>query len=286
MKYSIIFLFLFAFSFAEAQKSINDYKYVIVPKKFSGFKKENQHRTSTLVKHLLSEKGLNAVHEQNLPEDLKMNRCLGLEADIIDDSSMFTTKTIVSLKDCNGQEIIASQQGTSKKKEYIASYSEALTKALQSFDGLDYSYVSNTVDNKPITVSFENDIKQLETTQKKQELDKYQDPMQKRSPTREEQDLSQVKPRTSNAEKDKEQGAKTMDAPPSLYAQPINNGYQLVDSSPRIRFKMYKSAIADIYHATSMDKSITGIIYTKNEKWFFEYYANESVVVEELRIKF
>ena len=69
-----------------------------------------------------------------------------------------------------------------------------------------------------------------------------------------------------------------------LYAQEIQNGFQLVDSTPKIQLKIYKSAMPNVYLAKADDKD--GLVYTSDGKWFFEYYNDGAIVVEELDIKF
>ena len=70
----------------------------------------------------------------------------------------------------------------------------------------------------------------------------------------------------------------------SLFAQPITNGYQLVDTTPKVVLKMFKTSQPDYYTATSDSKN--GVVFKKNNEWFFEYYVNEKLVSEKLSIKF
>src|SRR5690606_5466586 len=111
-----------------AHAQLDPYKYIIVPKKFDAFNSENQYHTSTLVTTYLSAYGLTAVYDDALPLDLAENRCLGLIANILDDSSMFTTKLKVSLKNCQNQEVFTTREGKSKAKEFDVAYREALEK--------------------------------------------------------------------------------------------------------------------------------------------------------------
>ena len=167
MKNFFIYIFLTCFFLGHSQTDLNDYKYVIVPKKFDVFKKENQYQTSTLIKFLLTKKGFNAIYEDAIPEDLNENGCLGLRVALIDNSSMFSTKTEIQLKDCNRQEVFSTKVGTSKMKDYKGAYNEAIRRAFSSFDGITYDYVPkiDTNNDKPDTVSFKNDVKKLEPTE-------------------------------------------------------------------------------------------------------------------------
>src|SRR5690606_29612955 len=54
-----------------------------------------------------------------------------------------------------------------------------------------------------------------------------------------------------------------------LYAQEIPNGYQLVDSTPKILLKIFKSSVPNVYTAVGDDKN--GMVYNRDGKWFFEY---------------
>ena len=73
-------------------------------------------------------------------------------------------------------------------------------------------------------------------------------------------------------------------APPVLYAQQIPNGYQLVDSTPKIRLKIYSTSVPEVYIGAN-DKG-NGIVYKRGSQWYFEYYVSEKLEVEEFAIKF
>jgi len=296
---------------------LNEYKYIVVPKRLDGFKKDNQHQTSTLVKHLFANKGFEAVYENSLPEDLTKNRCLGLYVGLDDGSSTFTTNTILVLKDCTDKEVFVTQQGRSKKKEYKDAYKEALTEAFKSFDGVNYKYAVKSAKEEPITISFKNDVKKLE---EKPKLDTNQDPMVKQEATIDDQSYKNRSPVKSDIKKADEDPKKMIEQKATreeqrfkdhtpvqsdfkkaqssmgdskkmvnskqtiLYAQELSNGYQLVDSTPEIRFRIYKSSMPNVYLAKASSKD--GLVYTVDGKWFFEYSENGNLVVEELNIKF
>lgn len=69
-----------------------------------------------------------------------------------------------------------------------------------------------------------------------------------------------------------------------LFAQPIINGYQLVDGTPKIVLKIYKTSQQDSYTAVSETKN--GVVFKKGNDWIFEYYQNDTLVSEKLNIKF
>lgn len=70
----------------------------------------------------------------------------------------------------------------------------------------------------------------------------------------------------------------------NLYAQTTSNGYQLVDSTPKVIMKIYTTSIKDIYIAKVGDKQ--GIFILKDNLWYFEYYQNEKIISEKINVKF
>jgi hypothetical protein len=69
-----------------------------------------------------------------------------------------------------------------------------------------------------------------------------------------------------------------------LFAQPITNGFQLIDSTPRIWMKIYKTSSTTAFIAVK--ENIQGVLLLKNGEWFFEYYLNEQLISEKMTIKF
>jgi len=322
MKNTIAFLFLLMSTIGMAQEQLNDYKYIIVPKKFDGFKKENQHQTSTLVKYLFSEKGFLTAYEDDLPNELNNNRCLGLSVNLIDDSSMFTTKAGLALEDCQGREVFATKQGKSKEKEFKASFGEAIREAFASIDTFNYSYNGKAENSDPVTVSFGNDVKTMNKEEEQKSItaknrnamveqeatlenQSYKDNRPKPSDfkkgeekkkmveqvaTQEQQSYKDDTPKTSNFKKSEPVASKmpivskTQPINSVLYAQELPNGYQLVDSSPKIRLRIYESSLPNHYLAEG--ENTNGMVFEKDGKWFFEYYSGENLISEELDIKF
>jgi hypothetical protein len=75
-----------------------------------------------------------------------------------------------------------------------------------------------------------------------------------------------------------------MAAVSGLYAQPIANGYQLIDTTPKVIMKIYKTSDANIYIAHK--DSVLGVMLNKGGNWYFEYYQNEKLVPEKMEVKF
>lgn len=273
------------------QENLNEYKYIIIPKRLSEFKEENQYQTSTILKHEFGEKGFLAVYDDALPEDLLSNRCLGLEAFLNNNSSMFSTKLTIVLKDCKGQEVFTTKEAKNKIKEYSPAFREAIKEAMTSFDTLNYSYKEKLVDDKIITIRFKNDVKQLEeegaSLKKTTNMPKNVDAAVKQVATLTEQSYIDRTPVASDIKQapSKVKAAVT-DASITdvLYAQAIENGYQLVDSSPKVRMKLLTSSMKNVYMAQGDGKN--GILFQKGDAWVFEYYSGDKLVQEELNIKF
>ncbi|WP_298502001.1 hypothetical protein [uncultured Maribacter sp.] len=279
MKY-IIMLALFSFSFSSmAQSVFNNYKYIIVPKKFDNFKKENQYQTSTLVKYQLTQKGFTVVYEGSFPEELVFNRCLGLYAKLNDESSMFNTKVTMSFIDCNSKEVYVTLEGKSKEKEYKKSFVKAITEALNSVDGSNYKYIGKQ-NNAPLKVSFRNDVKTVPEKSREKKITIMQ------KATEDDQSYKNLEPKPSSY-KIVEPKMDSIDANlanQTLYAQEIKDGYQLVDSSPKIRLRILKTSIKDVFiveHAIN-----NGVVFKKDSIWYYEYYVSGKLVIEKLSIKF
>lgn len=69
-----------------------------------------------------------------------------------------------------------------------------------------------------------------------------------------------------------------------LYAQPITNGFQLVNTEPKVIYKIYNTTVKDYFIASKGD--LQGVLYAKDNQWFFEYYQNDKLISEQLEVKF
>ena len=124
-----------------AQNPLDSYKYIIVPKKFDFLKKENQYRVNSQTKYLFDSHGYTTVLKgEEYPDDLLSNPCLGLEANVIDESNTFTSKVRISLTNCQDQVVYTTEQGRSKEKDYAKSYSLALNNAFKSIEQMGYEF--------------------------------------------------------------------------------------------------------------------------------------------------
>lgn len=287
MKNFILLLLCAMFGYnGMAQAQLNNYKYIIVPTKFEAFKKANQHQTSTLIKYMLVENGFNAVYDNAMPIDLMGDRCLGLLLELKDDSSLFTTKVTLVLKDCLSNEVYTTKEGISKEKEYKAAYTEAIKECFQTLTGVGYKYEPEANNDRP-TISYKNDVKSV----KDEASESAPNPVVQQKATLEEQSYKSKEPVQSNITK--AENMSSMELPNVkyqtegtgvLYAQAIANGYQLVDSTPKITLKMYKTSQANVFIASGDVGN--GLVLKKGNKWYFEYYEGDKLMGQELNIKF
>lgn len=248
MKRSAYLLFLFFFLSLSlfAQENLNHYKYIIVPQKYAFLKQPNQYGLNVLTKELLENKGFAVFFDDaQLPAELTTNKCDGLIAEIFEKNSMFSTNLTLILKDCGGQVVFKSKEGKSREKEYSESYNLALQDAFISLNDFKYAYKAPSNQTpKPLAQEV---ISKVETTP------------------------NQATPISKQIEE-------------TLYAQPVANGYQLVDSSPKKVLALLKTSVPDYFIAST--ETVNGVLLKKNGDWFFEYYQNGQLVSEKLRVKF
>lgn len=243
MKKYILILFLSLSAIASAQKSLNDYKYAIVPVKYSFVSEENQYRLNTLTKLNLTRMGFQAFYEnEDLPLEILNDRCNKLYVNVEKVKSFLVTKLVVTFKDCQNNIVFTSGEGKSRDKEYKTAYVEALNEAFQSLYGLGYAY-----NGSDLTSKFTQKIEPAVETPKSSPVI-----------TEESKDL--------------------------LFAQPIPNGYQLIDKTPKVVLKIFKTSQPDYF--TAQSETINGAVIKKNGEWILEYYKDDRPVSEKLLIKF
>lgn len=276
MKKIITLFFLIASVSIFAQEELNNYKYIIVPKQFDAFKEMNQYQTSTLVKYILENQGFNVFYDDDLPSELSANRCLGLLTVLVNGSNMFTTKTAIAFKDCNSKIVYTTAEGTSKIKEYKGAYNEAIKETLNGLNNFKYKYAEQS--SEPVVVSFKNDVKNITpkveqtATVENKAVEVVENTNNKKN------EVVALKPAAVPLKSDK--------TPEQVfYAQSIENGYQLVDSTPKIVMKMFSTSKPNMYLAEDSTKN-SGMVYTENGEWFFEYYEAGKLIKKNLSIKF
>ncbi|TXE15911.1 hypothetical protein ES692_14925 [Psychroserpens burtonensis] len=272
-----------------AQVSLNSYKYIIVPKQFDFLNSQDQYQTSSLTKFLFNKYGYTAFFDDDdLPQDLSENRCLGLKSDIKKIKGFLITKLQIDLIDCNGNIVISSDIGETKVKEYKKSYQIAIRDAFTAFQSLDYNYIVNediTVSERSNTNASE--VKQIEQLKKEVELLKAKNDKV--------QPISEVKERVvPNTVKNLKEGVKEVvnetvipeipsaSKPEILYAQPIDNGFQIVDTQPKKVMILLNTGTPNIYIVKGKD----AIVYNKEGSWVYALYNEGNLELSVINLKF
>jgi hypothetical protein len=156
-KYLLLFLF-FVVSIVKAQ-SVNEYKYAIVPAKFSFLNEVNQYRLNNLCKLYLEKYGFVAYYDTDvLPIEIASTNCNRIYFDVENSSSMFVSKLTIVLKDCKNTILFKSEIGKSKEKEYAVAYNEALRDAFLSIDKLNYHYKEVQKSQEDVAKSAESKV--------------------------------------------------------------------------------------------------------------------------------
>lgn len=248
MKIKLLLLALCT-SFVGFSQSINDYKAVIVPIKFEFAKGENPYRLSTMTKANFLKAGFVAFYQnEQLPAGYT-DRCEVLYAEVSRDPGFLVTKLFINFKDCFGKVVYTSEIGRSKEKEYDKAYKESLDAAFTSIYALNYKYsgkaaVVSTQVNAPAATSANTAVVAVA----------------KALPVPDASDLN------------------------VLYAQPIENGFQLIDKTPKVVMKLLKTSRPDSFIA--IKEGVQGTLNAKDNQWFFEYYKNDQLVSEKVSVKF
>jgi hypothetical protein len=243
--FTLILLLAATFSFGQ---NLNNYKYVIVPQKFDFQKEAGQFDINNLARMMFEKYGFTVLMEgTQYPNDLALDRCKALYADIQNSGLIHTNFTIL-LKDCSGTAVFTSATGRSKEKDRKKAYYEAMREASHSLAGLNYNYAGEG-DGKSKTVT--------RTITNKEEVTVYVE-----SPN----------------------SAKAVVNPNQLTAKSTAYGYELVDAKGKHFLKMYKTSQPDSYSAQM--ESINGLVFKKDGEWFFEYYVNDKPVSQKLDIRF
>jgi biotin carboxyl carrier protein len=264
MKRYILVFFLFISFSGYSQNTINNYKFVIVPEKYSFQKQNDQYSLNSLTKFLLQDKGFTVyLDNAELPTEIANNKCRALSADLLEKGGMFTTSITFILKDCQGNIVFKSKEGKSREKEYNVAYNMALRDAFSSLDGVKYAYV------EPSANEASAPAQAAVTT----------------APVVTAEPAKQVAATTAAATRTvKATAGITTPVTGTLYAQAIANGYQLIDTTPKIVLTLLKTSAENYYIASNA--TANGIVLKKNQDWFFEYYKDGVLVSDKLQVKF
>lgn len=281
--FSIIFLGLTSM-FSGAQSDLNGYKYIIIPEKYSFQRFDDQYQLNSLTEFLFNKEGFTTLVDGKRPNDLYDNPCLGVTVDLLNNSSMFNTKVVLKLVDCKDVVVYTSEEGGSKLKEYKRGYHEAIRKAFQSFKALDHNYDSSlAVSVKPIDEE-KNTESIIESQPNAEKVAPVEKQMENIEAVVEEEAVDNSEMSNVNLSNNAQEIPAIIEDNTKnvLYAQKISNGFQLVDGTPKVIYKLLKTSKDNVY----LLEGKSGIMYKSEGKWFAEYYKSGVLTIEELTIKF
>ncbi|MET1057596.1 MAG: hypothetical protein ABWY16_19940 [Pedobacter sp.] len=293
-KYTLLFLVLLSIS-GYAQNTINNYKYVIVPEKYSFLKQTDQYKLNTLTKALLQDKGFTAYFDNSdLPNEIANNKCGALTVDVLEKNSMFSTNLTIVLKDCYGKTVLESKQGKSREKEFAVSYNLALRDAFTSISDTPYSYqAAADAQNKPAVATTTTASAPASATTTSVPVSAnvpvQSAPVSSGLPATASAAVPAGTVAAANAQPAANAtksavAAESKLAPGTLYAQPTSTGYQLIDTAPKIILSLYKTSVENYFIAGN--GTANGIVFKKGDNWVFEYYNNGQLESQKLLIKF
>jgi hypothetical protein len=246
MKKSFLLLALFV-SVLGFSQSVNDYQYVIIPTKFTGFKENDRFRLNSSTKMLLEKYGFKTYMSNDaIPNDIGDN-CKRLYADLVEDNSLMITKVKIVLKDCKENVIYETEYGKSREKDYAVAYNQALRETAKSFEKLNYKYKgkSGTTVQVPVVTAQQEVTPEINTAET-----------------------------TLPADSSK----------PFYFAQPTATGFQIVDNEPKVILRLFTTSQKNVFIGEKGNTK--GVVVSKNGQWFFEYYENTKLVSEPWNLKF
>ena len=186
---------------------------------------------------------------------------MSLFASVKEESGFLTLKNIIEIKDCYGKIIYTSKVGKTKLKDYKKGYQDAIRRAYETMEDFEYSY-------NPTLVSEEKKVEKEEIIAKNISDEVVSNVV--------------VSPKVIITSEDKNTETTKGKNLTTLYAQAIENGFQLVNTKPEVIFILLKTNVKDTY----LIKDKNGSFYKKDALWVAEYYVDNKLVKEEYQVKF
>lgn len=145
MKKIVFLLFLFANALSYGQ-SLNNYKYLVISKKYNFQEEINEYSLNSNAGFILKKQGFEVLFSEDVfPEDLAKDLCKAMYLDIDNKSTGMMTKLDVAFRDCENKVLFSCKEGTSKEKSREAALNEALQDALNSVKPIKYKYKGDSV---------------------------------------------------------------------------------------------------------------------------------------------
>jgi hypothetical protein len=271
MKKLLILTLVLCFAIkADSQTDLNTYKYVVIPMQYDFLQGKDVYRLNTLTKHLFKQQGFDAYfNAQELPEDLFENRCLAMYVDVKKVKSFLSTKIQIEVKDCKGQLIMTSQTAKTKEKDYAKAYNIVVREAFKSFESLNYKYEPKPKNDEVVILKKEESLKEesLPVIEVVESDNEHVEKINKDAIVK-----------TKKVEEDVSNTIVTQ----IYYAQKNENGFQLVDSEPKIVMILLKTAADNVFTVKGKD----AIVFKKDDKWIYSEHSDKGEIKKVLNIKF
>lgn len=244
MKKIIALFLLLSSGLVSAQDNLNDYQYVIVPVKFDFLSGENMYRLNTITKFNLVKAGFKVFYSNEQLPQEVMNDRCDKLYADVQKKPSLLQTKLVLVLKDCQNKVIFEGEEGKSREKELA---------IAFPEALDKAFVSLRQNG----YAYNGKILKSVVVANAQTLPVKVEPV-------------------SSAEIDE-----TADY---LFAQPIANGYQLVDKTPKVVLKIYKTSQPDYFTAQSETKN--GALINKNGEWILEYYKDDKLVSEKLLIKF
>ena len=276
MKQTMAMFLFMGLSLLPAQAQLDNYKYFVVPKRFETFKDVNQYQTSTLVKFLLTRYAFDPIYDDAIPEELFLDKCLGLITQLEDNSTYLQTVVAIVFYDCRGQEVFRTQEGSSKNKEFKEAYSEAIQKAMSNMALISHNYqgseeetveepvVTQAPDPVEIIPEPETEVAPVEPAAVAVIVEEISEPSVK------EETVSEASEATKPKITQWEQIAR-------------DKGYVLTQPGIDVSWVFMQTSSLNVFLALS--KNIQGIAFIVDEGWRVEYYLGDVLQAEIIEVK-
>jgi hypothetical protein len=204
---------------------------------------------------------------------------LALTANVEEHKAFLNTKLQIHLIDCNKKVVMSSKIGQSREKEYAKVYNLAIRDAFETFQNANYHYQPNTAITSNVSTTTSDGA---EVSAANAEIERLKNELQKQKAltNAETKPIVQAQPKQVEAEVLPKKAIS--EAIETLYAQPIENGYQIVDTTPKKIMVLYASGVAD----TFIVKDKNAIVYKKEGLWIYAENNGSELKTEVLNIKF
>ena len=244
MKRYVLVLFSFLTFSGYSQNPINNYKYAVVPEKFNFLKQNDQYSLNSLTKALLQDKGFTVYFDNN-----------ELPGEVANNKCRALSVDVL---------------------EKSGMFSTSLTLLLKDCKGnIVFKSKEGKSREKEFKTAYSEALRNAFTS-----LDKvsYTDTGSTNVP------VQPMIATTASEATVKSTGAITNQPAGTLYAQAIANGYQLIDTTPKIVLTLLKTSAENYFIAGNA--TANGIVLKKNDDWFFEYYKDGKLISEKLLVRF